>query len=207
VTRRTATPLTLVPQQERDPLDQLARDISQEEELLASASFTALYHAFRLGEMLIKAKDLLRDYRLSRRGWEDVFWESWADEHLRLNDRTRRRWMRLARHRVEIEGRKIRTIWDAEERIKHKPDVDAVTNGKGASTRSKKTPRHKLQDYVYKGRLEHQKADDVIERNDDWVLDQFLVGMIEAMRQDADCLITMADKLKQKAKPDSNTAS
>jgi hypothetical protein len=38
------------------------------------------------------------------------------------------------------------------------------------------------------------KAEDLIDQSGDWVLDKFLVGVIEAMRQDADWILKMADK-------------
>jgi hypothetical protein len=110
---------------------------------------------------------------------------------------------------IEAEG--IRTIWEAEEYLKDKPDDETATEPNGNATeppstatvkvaKPAKTPRHKLEDRIYKSRIQLTAAESVIRHNDDWVLDPHLVGMIEGMRQDADLERSLADALEKKAK-------
>jgi len=205
VNRRQKAALKAIPS---DPLDQIVLDIQDQRLLLDSASFTGLGHAFRLGELLIQAKDMTQERGLG--------WEEWADKHLAgLKDRTRRHWMRLARHRREIETQGIRTISDAEAFLKDKLGEDGGEPNATTETqepenarrphrhrdKSLKQPRHALEDHLFGCRRMISKVQSDVEI-DNWVLDPFLEYAIKAMHQDADLLHTLAADLERKAKPD-----
>ena len=79
------------------PIRDLATEINSEHEAVSGATWCALEHARRCGELLVKAKA-----QFSRHGK----WQGWLAEHCTLSDRTARSYMRIAKHWSKIEAKR-----------------------------------------------------------------------------------------------------